>query len=67
MLEDPAITNAQRLGYPRPESHRPHCPYCGEEAYELYLSIPTGSVLGCEKCLKLKDAFELEERGLLHE
>lgn len=63
-IEHPEVEAASRFGYPCPEAHRPVCPYCGEESYELYFSTQIGQIVGCEACVKLKDAFELEEMGV---
>lgn len=49
-LEHPAVTNAQRTGFPEGnEPELPHCPVCGVECSEIYMNHER-DILACDEC-----------------
>lgn len=62
-LEHPDITRALETGYPYDtETEYPICPNCGSEAETFMLNTITGEILGCDECIKGRDAWELVEK-----
>lgn len=57
--EHPAIENTLRTGYPDGTPEYPHCPICGEECEDIYYDSD-GDIVGCEKCVHRKNAWEVE-------
>lgn len=56
----PWIVEAETKGAESPE--KVECPECGAECEYIYLD-PSGYACGCDRCLKVRDAFDwLEER-----
>ena len=57
-LQHPAITAAERTGYPdgiAPEE--PRCPVCGGECWEVFTTLePLPEIIGCRECLGCYDA-----------
>lgn len=59
MIPDaPWIRDAEQNGMPSPESV--YCPECGEECETIYVDSG-GIAIGCDKCLRAKDAGEWQE------
>jgi len=59
--DHPVIRNMEATGYPDgKEPKYPHCPICGEECETVYLDADK-SVIGCDICLEVKDAWEVDE------
>ncbi len=61
-LEDhPVIANMERTGYPdEKEPDYPHCPICGAECDSVYINKDV-EVIGCEGCVRTKNAWECSE------
>ena len=59
-IEHPEITRTMETGYPHGEPDYPHCPVCGAEIDEVYADAD-GDIIGCEECIKIKNAWECEE------
>lgn len=58
-IEHPDITAAQIYGYPnKPVDFIPECPVCGRECNDYY--VVSGTVVGCDKCVKVHDALEFQ-------
>lgn len=58
MLEHPAITRAERTGYPDGrEDTEPKCPICGKEAYNFYRNRDR-EIVGCDECLEIVYPWE---------
>ena len=56
----PWIRDAEMNGYPSPEPV--YCPCCEEECLEIYEDM-WGNIVGCNECVKSRDANEwLEEK-----
>lgn len=56
----PWIREAERDGYPADDPVE--CPECGEECDTVYID-PSGYCIGCNRCLRAKDAWEwIEEK-----
>ena len=53
----PWIRDAEINGVP--ETPAPICPICGEEAEEFYLDYG-GDVVGCDHCVRVKDAYQYQ-------
>lgn len=51
----PWIRDAEINGMP--EDPPPLCPVCGEEAEDYYIDL-AGDIIGCENCVRRKDAYE---------
>ena len=47
-----------RLDPPEAEEFIPLCPVCGKECDTVYLDLD-GEVAGCDRCITLKDAYEI--------
>ncbi len=45
-------------GYPRRPREDPRCPVCGRWCQTVY--VRWGHTLGCEKCVRAVDAWEME-------
>lgn len=59
MLEHPAITNMERTGWPGgKEPKEPRCPVCGENCEVIYQDL-YGVFVGCDVCMKARDAYEI--------
>lgn len=57
--EHPAIENTLRTGYPDGTPEYPRCPICGSECEDIYYDSD-GDIVGCEKCIRRKNAWEVE-------
>ena len=54
------IREAERYGMPSPEPVK--SPLCGAECGTIYLDRSRGyDVVGCDKCIKVKDAWDRAE------
>ena len=62
-IQHPEITSAEITGYPswRLPHEEPHCPCCGSECETIYFSDRDGTILGCDNCITVKDAWEVDE------
>ncbi len=61
-MDHPIIRNMERTGYPDgKEPQFPVCPECGMECETVYTYPFSGKVLGCDKCISVTDAWEVEE------
>lgn len=58
LSDHPAIRQAELEG--APEYIGPHCPVCGEACEQAYCNSDD-EVLGCDVCVKTKEAWETEE------
>lgn len=64
----PWIRDAELNGV-GPAEDPPKCPVCGEECEEIYETKEYGEVLGCDRCILIRDAWdwqaqkEEDERG----
>lgn len=55
----PTIVSMEHSGYQDGrEPPRPHCPACGEECETIYQDR-YGTYIGCDVCVKTKDAWEV--------
>lgn len=59
-MEHPLITKAIQTGYPHGEPDYPRCPVCNCECEEIYVD-EAGDIFGCDCCVKIKNAWEVEE------
>lgn len=60
-LEHPAVSNALRTGWPDGKApQEPICPVCQSPCGEIYVSTQ-GYIVGCDECIKTKDAWEEPE------
>lgn len=58
--DDPIITNTERTGYPNGEPHEYLiCPKCGEEAEVFFMDVYDNDVVGCDRCIEARDAWEV--------
>lgn len=53
----PWIRDAEMNGYP--SEPLPKCPICGEETDTYYVDM-AGDVVGCDNCVKAKDAWDYQ-------
>lgn len=54
-----STVNCQLLwGYPRRPREEPRCPVCGRWCQTVYVRL--GEALGCEKCVRAVDAWEID-------
>ena len=52
-------------GYCEDDTH-PVCPICGKEA-DTFAVDKDGDIIGCDKCVRMKDAYEeAHHEGLRH-
>lgn len=58
-LQHPVITSMERWGEPDGYLSEVLCPVCGAEAESFYVDR-RGDVLGCEDCVKIREAFNVE-------
>jgi len=54
----PWIRDAEINGVP--DAPAPICPVCGDEAEEFYLDRD-GDVIGCDRCIRLIEAYYYEQ------
>lgn len=40
------------------------CPICGQECEDLYVVESTGDVVGCDQCVRKKDALDVIAEGV---
>ena len=63
--DHPIIQNMERTGYPdgkEPEELR--CPICGEDSEFFYTRKEDRKVIGCERCLIMRNYYEFEPEEL---
>lgn len=53
----PWIRDAELNGV-GPEDPPVKCPVCGEECEEIYETKEYGEVLGCDRCILIRDAWD---------
>ena len=54
------IREAERNGMPHPD--KPICPECGQECETVFVARENRMmVLGCDKCLMAKDAYDWDD------
>ena len=39
------------------------CPVCGRECEDLFVSISGGDVVGCDQCIRKRDARDITKEG----
>ena len=39
----------------------PICPCCGSECETIYMNVPASIIYGCDVCVKVKEAWEVDE------
>lgn len=60
MIPDaPYIRDAEMNGYPSDDPVI--CPCCGAEAESFFFYNGGTDILGCDKCIECKDAWEVEQ------
>ena len=58
--DHPVISNMERTGTPDGKKEQyPHCPACGEECETVYKDR-FGAYIGCDVCVEIKDAWEVD-------
>ena len=59
--DHPIIHNMELTGYPdRCTPKYPVCPICGEECETMYKDR-YGAYIGCDVCVEVKDAWEVDD------
>ena len=62
MIQDaPWIREAEQNGIPSDDP--PVCPVCYQEAEYFYILKDSREIIGCEKCIDTKDAWDVEHDG----
>ncbi len=60
MNDHPVIRNMERTGYPDGKEPRyPVCPVCGEECETIYRDH-SGGIFGCDVCVIISNAWEVD-------
>ena len=60
IMDHPVISNMERTGTPDGKKEQyPHCPACGEECETVYKDR-FGAYSGCDVCVEIKDAWEVD-------
>lgn len=62
MPDNPIIRNCERTGWPdgkEPQSF--YCPHCGAENPDSYFLDKFGYLCGCERCIRIVDAYEVDD------
>lgn len=59
--EHPVIRNCEIYGYPDGQEEKVYvCPVCSKEAENFYVNkFDVADVLGCNKCIKVIDSWEI--------
>ena len=57
--DHPDIQNIERTGYAKPEVY-PICPICGEECEQIFTDR-FGRHVGCDACIRSRDAWEVDD------
>lgn len=63
--DHPVVSNMERTGYPDGRTPEyPHCPVCGaEEIDEVYIDLRTGDIIGCNACVSVQSADDVNAFG----
>lgn len=56
--DHPAIRLAETDGYP--DAGAAHCPICGKECETIYRD-QHGEIFGCGECIRIEDAYDVDE------